>query len=212
MTAPACPDLTGCLLAGGEGRRMNGQDKGLMPYQGRALADWVLAALQGQVGTLMISANRHPAEYGALWRGHAGATPATPPPVFPDDSDLPPASGPLAGIVSALRRCGTERLLVVPCDLPHLPHDLAPRLMAEAAVSDADIVVPYTRSVTGEAHFHWVCALIHKRVCPHTEALFVTGERKLGNWVRSLRWAGVFFPDPAAFTNMNTLETLHGRA
>ena len=30
------------LLAGGEGRRMQGQDKGLVSWQGRPLAAWVL--------------------------------------------------------------------------------------------------------------------------------------------------------------------------
>lgn len=216
MTAVTPHDITGCLLAGGEGRRMNGQDKGLLLYQDRPLADWVLSALGPQVGPLLISANRHLPAYEALWRDHVWGMEDTsgprPPAVFPDDPDLPPHSGPLAGILSALRRCETDWLLAAPCDVPHLPHDLAARLLAQSDVPDADIVVPFTRLATGDSHFHWACALIRKRVCPHTEALFVTGERKLGNWVRSLRWAGVSFPDAAAFTNMNTLETLHGRA
>jgi molybdopterin-guanine dinucleotide biosynthesis protein A len=57
-----------------------------------------------------------------------------------------------------------------------------------------------------------VCALIRKGVCPQTEALFVKGERKAGLWVQSCRWSSVSFADEAVFTNMNTLETLHGRA
>ena len=51
-------EVTGWLLAGGEGRRMGGANKGLQPYQGQALASWVIHALLAQVGTLHINANR----------------------------------------------------------------------------------------------------------------------------------------------------------
>jgi molybdopterin-guanine dinucleotide biosynthesis protein A len=214
MQPDASVAITGCLLAGGEGRRMNGQDKGLLLYQGRPMADWVLQALAAQTSTLMVSANRHAPAYAELLRQHHPEPPGqlNAPGIWPDDADLPPFSGPLAGILTALRRCQTDWLLAVPCDVPHIPIDLAARLMAEVASSGSDIVVPRTFSSQGEERLHWVCALIHKRVCPQTEALFVTGERKMGNWVRAFRWAGVSFPDEAAFTNMNTLETLHGRA
>jgi len=213
MTHAANPAITGCLLAGGEGRRMLGQDKGWVSYKGRPLGEWVLQSLSAQTSTLMISANRNLPAYEALLAsyrpdGPIGRAQA----VLPDDPDLPPASGPLAGILTALRHCETDWLLVVPCDVPHLPPNLAERLLAEALRTDADIVVPATHPVGEEVHMHWVCALIHKRVCPQTEALFVTGERKIGNWVRAFPWSSVFFPDDAAFTNMNTPETLHGRA
>lgn len=197
---------------------MQGQDKGLMPYQGRPLADWVLQSLAAQADVLCVSANRNLTAYEALLRRHVEGSsdrhprPAPAPAVRADDADLPPASGPLAGILTALRHCPTEWLLVAPCDVPHLPLDLAGQLMAEALRSHADIVVPSTRADDGGQHFHWVCALIHKGVCPHTEALFVTGERKIGNWVRAFNWSSVSFCDDAAFTNMNTPETLHGRA
>lgn len=214
---PPCGAVTACLLAGGEGRRMQGRDKGLVPYRGRPLGDWVLGALAAQKGVrvegLMVSANRNPDAYAALLSSHhregmrAGR-------VFPDDPDLPPASGPLAGILTALRHAGPagDWLLVAPCDLPHLPADLAARLLAEAWMHDADLAIPHTVDEDGSERFHWACALVHKRVCPRTEALFVSGERKLGTWARSLRQVGVSFGDDAAFTNMNTLETLHGRA
>ena len=36
--SPPFADVTGCLLAGGEGRRMGGRDKGLVHYRGIPLA------------------------------------------------------------------------------------------------------------------------------------------------------------------------------
>jgi molybdopterin-guanine dinucleotide biosynthesis protein A len=42
-------DLTGMVLAGGEGRRMGGRDKGLEPFAGLPLVGHVVKRLEGQV-------------------------------------------------------------------------------------------------------------------------------------------------------------------
>lgn len=207
------PHITAGLLAGGEGRRVNGQDKGLLPYQGRALAEWVMNALAPQCDALLISANRNAGDYRQLRLQSDWPLPKDDEhAVWPDDSDLPTLSGPLAGIITLLRHAQTEWVMFAPCDTPHLPADLVARLMREAMRSQANIVVPQTREPDGTPRPQWVCALVHKRVCPETQALFVKGERKVGNWIRSQNWSSVSFADDAAFTNMNTLETLHGRA
>jgi molybdopterin-guanine dinucleotide biosynthesis protein A len=220
-------DVTGCVLAGGEGRRMQGQDKGLVHYKGAPLAMWALRGVLPHVATTRISANRHQAHYAQLLSqasteaGLALSQAQALSHVWPDDADLPPFSGPLAGILTALRRAQTDWLLVLPCDTPHLPHDLAQRLYEQATQRHADIAVAQTISASGthgqphndavQPRPHWVCALVHKRIKAQTEALFMQGERKVGQWVRASRWCGVSFPDNAAFENMNTLETLDGR-
>ena len=206
---PQLADVTGWLLSGGEGRRMQGQDKGLMAYQGRTLASWVLHNLQAQCATVCISANRNLPRYQALLNDFLPAQACQG--VWPDDADLQGSNGPLAGIITALRHTTTAWLMVAPCDTPHLPADLVARLMCEAQQTNADIVIPCTESGTPQARHHWVCGLIRKRVCPDTVTQFVNGERKVGNWVRSQHWASVSFPDPRAFANMNTLETLRGQ-
>jgi molybdopterin-guanine dinucleotide biosynthesis protein A len=48
--AIARTDVTGIVLAGGQGRRMGGVDKGLVELDGRALCAHVLLRLQPQVG------------------------------------------------------------------------------------------------------------------------------------------------------------------
>lgn len=208
--------VTAWLLAGGEGRRMQGQDKGLVDYQGRPLAAWVLSCLAPQCRTLRISANRNLAHYEQLRQeaDKACAKALDAPPavgVYPDDPDLEPRSGPLAGIITAMRHTDTEWLMVAPCDMPRLPHDLVARLMQHALQTNADIVIPCTESDSREPRHHWVCGLIRKRVCPDTLHQFVNGERKVGHWVRSQSWSSVSFPDTSAFANINTLETLRGR-
>lgn len=216
MAETASAGVTGWLLAGGEGRRMQGQDKGLVDYQGRPLAAWVLNSLAPQCQTLRISANRNLDRYARLLNDVRDAgSPASPghwpEAVWPDDPDLAPQSGPLAGLITAMRHTDTEWLMVAPCDMPHLPHDLVARLMQRAVQTNANIVIPCTESDTPEPRHHWVCGLIRKRVCPDTLHQFVNGERKVGHWVRTQSWSSVTFPDTSAFANMNSLETLRGR-
>src|SRR5690606_31281849 len=79
--------ITGVILAGGRARRMGGRDKGLLPLAGRPMVEYVLEALRPQVDAVLISANRHQAEYGRY--GH---------PVVTDDTDDYP--GPLAGMAA----------------------------------------------------------------------------------------------------------------
>src|ERR1700743_1252662 len=55
--------ITGLILAGGQGSRMGGVDKGLEPLQGRPLVEHAIARLAPQVGALMISANRNTDRY-----------------------------------------------------------------------------------------------------------------------------------------------------
>ncbi len=212
MVEAVSTGVTGWLLAGGEGRRMQGQDKGLVDYQGQPLATWVLNSLAPQCQTLHISANRNLDRYAQLLHEATGASSAeSSQAVFPDDPDLEPRSGPLAGLITAMRHTDTDWLMVAPCDMPHLPHDLVARLMQQALQSNADIVIPCTESSAQEPRHHWVCGLIRKLVCPDTLHQFVNGERKVGHWVRSQSWSSVSFPDTSAFANMNTLETLRGR-
>ncbi len=188
---------------------MQGRDKGLVSYRDRPLATWSLEALKTQCGKLGISANRNLPTYQHLLNDitDAGATNG----VWPDDPDVQGSHGPLAGIITALRHTDTEWLMVVPCDMPHLPQDLVARLMQCAAQTNANIVIPCTQSGTPDERHHWVCGLINKRVCPDTVTQFVNGERKVGHWVRSQHWSSLAFSDASAFTNMNTLETLRGQ-
>nr|WP_269089920.1 NTP transferase domain-containing protein [Aquabacterium fontiphilum] len=201
-------------MAGGEGRRMGGRDKGLVHFQSRPLVSWVLDAMLPQAGSAQIVANRHIDAYSDELRSacarHGRPAPA-PSHVRADDPDLPARSGPLAGVLTALRHSASPWVWVNPCDTPALPAGLLHLMMQKALATDADVVLPVTGSPPQDARHHWLCALINTRVCPHTERVFANGERKIGQWVRSLRWETVALADDAGFININTLETPHGR-
>lgn len=110
---PELPALSAIILAGGEGRRMQGADKGLIDYQGRSLISHVIARLPSTVTQRVISCNRNAHRYARY-----GETIA-------DDASLGVFAGPLAGLATALSVCQQEWVLVVPCDLPHYPTQFA---------------------------------------------------------------------------------------
>ena len=115
--------MTAAILAGGQGLRVGGRDKGLMVLAGRPLVAWVRDRLRDQAGRVLICANRHIGDYGV----HATVV----------TDRLPGFRGPLAGIDAALAACDSPWLLTVPVDSPRTPRDLAQRLRAAAESADS---------------------------------------------------------------------------
>jgi molybdopterin-guanine dinucleotide biosynthesis protein A len=184
-------DVTGVVLAGGQGRRMGGVDKGLVTMRGRPLAEWVIERLAPQVGALVINANQNVERYAAL--GH---------PVVSDA--VGGFAGPLAGLHAALSFVTTDWLVTAPCDSPFLPQDLVARLGAEALARDAQLAVARTFDQP-----HPVFALVRRDVLPHLAAFLAGGGRKIDAWYASLAVVEVPFDDEAdAFRNINTAAEL----
>jgi len=107
----------GLILAGGQSRRMLGQDKTLMALQGKPLLAHVIGCLHPQVDVLALNSNADPASLAAFNL-----------PLIPDR--LPGFPGPLAGIHAGLVQYPDDCLVTVAVDLPFLPPDLVTRLRA----------------------------------------------------------------------------------
>jgi len=182
--------VTGLILAGGEGRRVGGADKGLLDYRGKPLVAHVIDRFAPQVDTLLISANRNLEDY--LDFGY---------PVVTDASAE--RLGPLAGIAAGLRACATPWLAVCPCDCPHLPLDLVARLMAGIGAARLAIA----RSSEGTQPTFMLC---RRELQPALEDWLAAGERKLMAWCRNQGAVEVDFPDATAFANFNTPDALTG--
>jgi molybdopterin-guanine dinucleotide biosynthesis protein A len=186
-------DITGVILAGGQGRRMGGVDKGLQDLQGRPMVQWVLDRLAPQVGSVLINANRNLARYAGF-----GC------PVLPDR--IPDFAGPLAGLHAALAQAATPLILTVPCDSPFLPADLVPRLHAALMADRAELAV-----ARAGGRVHRAFCLARRELLPKLDAFLAAGGRKVGLWHDSLNVAEVDFDDEAdAFDNINTPEQLAG--
>lgn len=163
---------------------MGGADKGLLDYRGRPLVAWTLAALAPQVGELVISANRNLERYAAL--GHR---------VLPDT--LPDYPGPLAGVLAAMDAVQAPWLLVAPCDTPHLPADLAARLLDTARHAGAPLAVAADAQRT-----HHGCFVVRTDRRADLAAYLAGGERAVRGWQARLAPASVRF-DAAGFVNVN---------
>lgn len=59
----ATPPCSILLLAGGRGQRMGGQDKGLLPWQGKPLIAHIQAVVRPLTDDLIISCNRNQDHY-----------------------------------------------------------------------------------------------------------------------------------------------------
>lgn len=182
--------VTGVVLAGGAGRRMDGADKGLLPLAARPLVQHVIARLAPQVGSLLISANRNGERYREFGYPVVGDT-------------LGGFAGPLAGLQAALAATQTPLLLSVPCDCPALPADLAARLFAGLGEAGADLAVARADGSVERAF-----TLLRSELLPELEAFLAGGGRRVGEWHRRLRAVEVDFPDASAFININTPDDL----
>ncbi len=193
MSIPA-QHITGLLLAGGQGHRMGGLDKGLQAFHGEALARHVMRRLSPQVGTMVISANRHLDDYRRFACD-----------VISDE--LAGFQGPLAGIHAGLGHCATQWLLTVPCDSPFLPAELAQRLGEAIVANDADLT--YAVAGSGEARReHPVFSLMRVTLRDDLGRYLERGGRKVREWQAGVKAVAVPFDDDAAFRNLNTTSDL----
>jgi molybdenum cofactor guanylyltransferase len=183
--------VSGIVLAGGQGSRMGGVDKGLQPFRGKPMVAHVIERLAPQVDELLINANRNPDDYARF--GHR---------VIADE--IPGFAGPLAGFERGLAHAMGELVVTVPCDSPFLPTDLVARLLSELESAGAQL----TFARTGD-QAHPVFCLMRREVLPSLQQFLGSGQRKIDRWYEALRVAHVAFDDEAdAFLNINTREEL----
>jgi molybdopterin-guanine dinucleotide biosynthesis protein A len=181
--------VTGVVLAGGQGRRMGGVDKGLQLLSGKPMIEHVIARLAPQVDEIVINANQNLEAYAQF--GHA---------VVPDVTGG--FAGPLAGLQAGLQAAKHPLVVTAPCDSPFLPQDLVLRLRAALAGNDLAV------AKTGK-QAHPVFALVRRGLLGHLTAYLAGGGRKIDAWYASLKVAEVAFDDEAeAFSNINTREEL----
>ncbi len=184
-------NVSGIILAGGQGRRMGTVDKGLQVLAGRTMIEHVIERLGPQVDEIIINANQNLDKYGKF--GY---------PVAPDVTVG--FAGPLAGLQAGLKAANHPMVVTAPCDSPFLPHDLVSRLAG--AIGSHQLAV----AKTGDQP-HPVFALVRRDVLDHLTAYLSGGGRKIDAWYATLQVVEVSFDDEAdAFRNINTQAELKG--
>lgn len=183
--------ISGVILAGGQGRRMGGVDKGLRELHGKAMVAWVLERFAPQVDEVIINANQNLDVYARF--GHR---------VVADE--IGGFAGPLAGLQRGLGEARHSLVASAPCDTPFLPPDLVARLHAALTAKTAQLAV----ARTGDQP-HPVFCLCRRDVLPHLTAFLQRGGRKIDAWYATLNVVEVMFDDqPGAFSNINTADEL----
>lgn len=162
----ASPRISALLLAGGQGRRVGGADKGLLTYRGAPISAHLSALLRSVADELLISCNRNADQY-QQWADQL---------VTDSSTDYP---GPLAGILSGLRQARGEQLLVLPCDMPLIDQPLLERLISQA---HPDRPVFFR---TGEQPQPLPC-LIPRGLLPALEHAWLQGARSPLRWLRAM--------------------------
>jgi molybdenum cofactor guanylyltransferase len=193
MSRAVVDSITGLILAGGQGARVGGADKGLLELHGLPLVEHALGRLAPQVSSVMISANRNLDRYRALV-----------PRVL---SDAPGGTelfrGPLAGIHVGLAHAPTAWVAVVPCDAPQLPRTLVARLAD--AVNSRGALAACARA---GGRLQSVFCLLHASLVPSLAAYIERGGRAVHPWLAEVGTVAVDFDDSAGFRNINTADAL----
>jgi len=176
----------GVILAGGEGRRMGGADKGALALGGRRLIDRVIENLSPQVERIIISGAH---DYGT------GLT------RLPDRGDGP--AGPAAGLWSALKWIEEQApaargFLTAPVDGPFMPPDLHKKLYAENSSSVA----------RDDAGVHPTFAWWRKTDLAVLQGVKPGEGRSLKTVAKKISAREIVFPGDRFFRNINTPDDL----
>lgn len=186
---------------------MGGQDKGWLTPSAKhevcpqPLIIQTLERLVPQVGQILISANRHLADYAALGypvitdienRGHEAG---------------PAYLGPMAGLfsvcVSASEHWHTDWLCIVAVDSPNFPTDLIHRLSQTIKAG-----APATYASCAGDHFY-TFGLFNRQAVPTLQRLYEQQSRSLRGFWQAIGAETTDF-DASDWQNLNTLEMVSG--
>ena len=187
----ATGNITGIILAGGQARRMGGEDKGLIQLAQKPMIEYVLNAIESQVDDIIINANRNQTVYERY--GY---------PVVADQ--IEGYCGPLAGMASGLQAAKTPFVVTVPCDSPLIPDDLVQKLYSTLQDEDAEIC-----TALSNGRLQPVFTVMKTEVLPSMLEFLNNGERKIDKWFEQHRLAIADFSEqPDTFININSVEEL----
>jgi len=180
-------DITAVILAGGQGRRMGGQDKGLIEFNGKPLVSILIDKLEQQSVDIIINANRNQQRYQES--GY---------PVIADQ--LADYQGPLAGFASAMDSVTTDFIVTLPCDSPLLVADYVARFATSYGQTNAPVHVAFDGDRLQPVH-----ALIRVDLLPDLLEFLDSGDRKIDRWYALHDFVQTDFSDCAdMFRNINT--------
>ena len=182
--------VTVVILAGGQSKRMQVQNKATVLFEGKPLITHVIDRMKTQAKHTVINTHRNQKDFEIFNL-----------PLIDDILDI--QEGPLLGILTSLQAIKTDWIQFVPCDTPNLPSDLIAILMKEVEAEKTLVAVPETSD-----GFQSTCLLCHSSTLNNLQIFFNQGGRKIEDWIRQLAFSIVQFNDKSQFLNVNTQEEL----
>lgn len=176
------------ILAGGQSRRLDGIDKGLLEVQQQPLIRHVVNTLNQQLSSVCVSANRSLTAYKQF----------APTVVLDETPDFP---GPLAGIAAFSEVATSPWIAIVACDLIFLPDDWVNRLLS-TALSTTRRVVCASDKASGK---HALCAIARRECLASASVLLRSGRHRWVDWLEHNE-AGTELFDTELLFNINTPE------
>ncbi|MDA0789691.1 MAG: molybdenum cofactor guanylyltransferase [Proteobacteria bacterium] len=177
-------NVTGIILAGGQSQRMGTADKAWVNYRGTPLLLHVTSALSTQAGHIIISCHMKQPPYTELPYTIVG-------------DETPDFRGPLCGVISTAEYLSTERILVVPCDMPHLPAHLVNRLGEHLKGHEIAVVNDGTRR-------QHLVFLARRSTILSIRKYVESGKASVAGWIDCHDFVEVDFSDCSdAFANIN---------
>ena len=177
------------ILAGGQGKRVESQDKGLITFEQKPLVQHAIESVRPQCNEIIISANRNLSEYRAYGF-----------PVISDNSSG--YQGPMAGIAAAIPHCRHEWVLVIPCDMPYLPTTLVERLYSGKGKSS--ISIAEVRDSLNQNYLQ-LAFLINRSMQVLLKQSLDNNQLKLMHWIKQQDTTVIPFTKKENFKNFNHL-------
>lgn len=203
-------NITGLILAGGAGRRVDHKDKGLICLDGKPMIQRQIEWMKPQVDNIIISANRNIETYKAY--GY---------PVLTDHLSKQNQAeqvagklefnGPLFGLYQGLLHTKTTHLFVHPVDLPLLPSDTLKKILDYAnqqiskGLSDNQVSVNYFLKTSQREHF--LSLFIAKDLVNRLRQNLENNQLRVGRFLQENDVKGVDLGIPeSSFANFNHTE------
>jgi len=181
-------NISGIILAGGRSSRM-GRDKALLEYRGKTFIEILVDKLNAVFEDVFIISDRKRAFEFAGVR------------IF---EDIYKNRGPMGGIHSALKNAPTDRVFVVPCDMPLLNMEIAKEICAR--ITKKALVVR-----SGEALFP-ACGFYDRTALGDIETALNSGDFSLHGLFVKEGFESVdieefcLSPESAGLMNINSVE------